>query len=135
MQLQNKTNMIEQKINSSTCMNCITVPTGPPTDVTASDVAARSFKMSWEDLTCDDLGGETLRYSYELTSRFGIVSDETPLKSVTFLNLRCGTEYTFRVAAITADGVGPLSDGVIVKTLRSEGKYIIFTKILPQKTR
>ena len=116
-------------------MNCITVPTGPPTDVAASDVTANSFKISWGGLTCDDLGGETLRYSYELTSRFGTVSDETPLKSDTLSNLRCGTEYTFRVAAVTTDGVGPFSDGLIVKTLRSEGKYIIFisTEILLQK--
>ena len=106
----------------------VTVATGPPTDVTASDVTANSFKMSWEDLTCDDLDGETLRYSYELTSRFGLISDETSLISATFSNLRCGTAYTFRVAAITDNGVGLYSNEVTVETLKSEGKFILILK-------
>ena len=82
--------------------------------------------MSWKDIACDNLDSETLRYSYELTSRFGTVSDQTSLISATFLDLTCGTAYTFRVAVIADNGVvGLYSDEVIVETLKSEGKFIL----------
>ncbi len=91
-------------------------------------MSSSSASATWNDVPCDELGSnDVLRYDYELVSHNGVITGYVTSNTVSFSNLQCNTEYTFRVKAVTRvtneDGEGPFSEDVTARTYKSEGKH------------
>ena len=96
-------------------------PSGPPTDVRATDITPTTITVQWGLVNCIDRNGEITGYSVRyrvgttVNSR-GTVSDTV----ATIEGLKPSTRYTIEVAAVNDIDTGPYSTGIEAET---DGEY------------
>ncbi|XP_072023791.1 receptor-type tyrosine-protein phosphatase F-like [Amphiura filiformis] len=88
------------------------VPILPPANVqvTATD---RMIDFTWDLVPCGSRMGahNTYRFEFEpYTPERRVLNATTPRTGFTRPQVKCNTEYTFRVAAVTNTGTGPFSE-------------------------
>ncbi|XP_072041260.1 putative receptor-type tyrosine-protein phosphatase mosPTP-1 [Amphiura filiformis] len=84
-------------------------PQSFPSNVTAYDVSSNEIRLRWSQPPCGSRHGKIVKYSYVLQNVAGVIAKDgfTEAGNVTLRNLSPFTNYTFRVAAMTAVGRGP----------------------------
>ena len=104
----------------------ITVPSGPPTNLTVSPLSSTSVWLSWGLPNPEDRNGIIRQYIIHVELPFGEVpSILTASSSFTVSALRPFTTYLFSVAAITI-GVGPATERISVQTF-TDGMWCTYS--------
>ena len=100
-----------------------TVPSGPPTNVRATDITPTTITVQWGSVNCIDRNGEIRGYMVQYRevgtteNRRDTVSDTV----ATITGLKPSTRYTIEVAAVNDEGTGPYSSGIVEET---DGEYV-----------
>uniref|UniRef100_A0A7N8WX80 DCC netrin 1 receptor n=1 Tax=Mastacembelus armatus TaxID=205130 RepID=A0A7N8WX80_9TELE len=107
---------------ASDIMSVITqsdVPSAPPQNITLEVVLSRSIKVSWQPPPHSTQNGIITAYKikYRKTGRRGDQEAIEPNNFwYLFTGLEKGSQYSFQVAAMTANGTGPASDWYTAET-------------------
>ena len=107
---------------------------GPPQSVMMSSVTSSSITVQWGRVSCIDRNSEITGY----TVRYGQTgSTTTVMESVsgtsdsdrmfTASGLIPRTSYTFEVAAVSSEGTGLFSTGIVMETSVHNGNYSILS--------
>ena len=97
-------------------------PSGPPTNVRATDIIPTTITVQWGEVNCIDRNGEITGYMVQYRevgtteSRRDTASDTV----ATITGLKPSTRYTIEVAAVNDEGTGPYSSGIEAETV---GEY------------
>uniref|UniRef100_A0A669E647 DCC netrin 1 receptor n=1 Tax=Oreochromis niloticus TaxID=8128 RepID=A0A669E647_ORENI len=95
------------------------VPSAPPQNITLEVVLSRSIKVSWQPPPRSAQNGIITAYKikYRKTGRRGDQEAIEPNNFwYLFTGLEKGSQYSFQVAAMTANGTGPASDWYTAET-------------------
>uniref|UniRef100_A0A4W6F4F2 DCC netrin 1 receptor n=1 Tax=Lates calcarifer TaxID=8187 RepID=A0A4W6F4F2_LATCA len=95
------------------------VPSAPPQNITLEVVLSRSIKVSWQPPVRSAQNGIITAYKikYRKTGRRGDQEAIEPNNFwYLFTGLEKGSQYSFQVAAMTANGTGPASDWYTAET-------------------
>ncbi|XP_076613541.1 netrin receptor DCC isoform X4 [Chaetodon auriga] len=95
------------------------VPSAPPQNITLEVVLSRSIKVSWQPPPHSTQNGIITAYKikYRKTGRRGDQEAIEPNNFwYLFTGLEKGSQYSFQVAAMTANGTGPASDWYTTET-------------------
>ncbi|KAL4005113.1 hypothetical protein ACER0C_004826 [Sarotherodon galilaeus] len=95
------------------------VPSAPPQNITLEVVLSRSIKVSWQPPPRSAQNGIITAYKikYRKTGRRGDQEAIEPNNFwYLFTGLEKGSQYSFQVAAMTANGTGPSSDWYTAET-------------------
>ncbi|XP_074473504.1 netrin receptor DCC isoform X2 [Sebastes fasciatus] len=95
------------------------VPSAPPQNITLEVVLSRSIKVSWQPPPRSAQNGIISAYKikYRKTGRRGDQEAIEPNNFwYLFTGLEKGSQYSFQVAAMTANGTGPASDWYTAET-------------------
>uniref|UniRef100_A0A8C4EIZ9 Netrin receptor DCC n=1 Tax=Dicentrarchus labrax TaxID=13489 RepID=A0A8C4EIZ9_DICLA len=95
------------------------VPSAPPQNITLEVVLSRSIKVSWQPPPRSAQNGIITAYKikYRKTGRRGDQEAIEPNNFwYLFTGLEKGSQYSFQVAAMTANGTGPASDWCTAET-------------------
>uniref|UniRef100_A0A3Q0S7A9 DCC netrin 1 receptor n=1 Tax=Amphilophus citrinellus TaxID=61819 RepID=A0A3Q0S7A9_AMPCI len=95
------------------------VPSAPPQNITLEVVLSRSIKVSWQPPPRGAQNGIITAYKikYRKTGRRGDQEAIEPNNLwYLFTGLEKGSQYSFQVAAMTANGTGPASDWYTAET-------------------
>ncbi|XP_047228250.1 netrin receptor DCC [Girardinichthys multiradiatus] len=95
------------------------VPSAPPQNITLEVVLSRSIKVSWQPPPRSAQNGIITAYKikYRKTGRRGDQEAIEPNNFwYLFTGLEKGSQYSFQVAAMTANGTGPPSDWYMAQT-------------------
>ncbi|XP_055754341.1 netrin receptor DCC-like, partial [Salvelinus fontinalis] len=96
-----------------------TVPSGPPQNISLEVVLSRSIKLSWQPPPPNSQNGFITGYKlrYRKTGRRGDQEAIEPNNFwYLFTGLEKGSQYSFQVAAMTANGTGPASEWFTAET-------------------
>ena len=109
---------------------CITVPTSPPQNVTATVLSSTEIQVNWTEALEMDQNGIITEYEvmYEPLMTFGVLTNEILVVdslnlSIDLMYLEEFVEYNISVRAYTSMGPGPYSMGIIRRTFE-DGMYI-----------
>ncbi|XP_072027763.1 uncharacterized protein [Amphiura filiformis] len=112
-------------------------PFSAPSDVMATFVTSNSISYQWSEVSCGSRRGEILAYLYFVTDerRQELFSNATTKSlTVTIGKLTPFANYRFEVAAITKEGVGPLSEPIYMTTNQTApGAPILLTVVKATK--
>ena len=117
-------------MRSASTFTPITAPSGPPPSVMMSSVTSSSITVQWDRVSCIDrnseITGYTVRYGQtgSTTTVMELVSG-TSDRMFTASGLIPRTSYTFEVAAVSSEGTGPFSTGIVMDTSVHNGNYSI----------
>ncbi|KAK6322888.1 hypothetical protein J4Q44_G00076800, partial [Coregonus suidteri] len=95
------------------------VPSGPPQNISLEVVLSRSIKVSWQPPPPNSQNGFITGYKlrYRKTGRRGDQEAIEPNNFwYLFTGLEKGSQYSFQVAAMTANGTGPASEWFTAET-------------------
>ena len=101
-------------------------PTGKPRILTAKNVTDTLLELAWNREDCRGRNGEITGYvvqynedhdSDDVMNMFVVLVEGEPSQSGTIDSLSPNTSYMFQVAAVNANGTGPLSEPYSVTTL------------------
>ncbi|KAM9540273.1 LOW QUALITY PROTEIN: netrin receptor DCC [Salvelinus alpinus] len=95
------------------------VPSGPPQNISLEVVLSRSIKLSWQPPPPNSQNGFITGYKlrYRKTGRRGDQEAIEPNNFwYLFTGLEKGSQYSFQVAAMTANGTGPASEWFTAET-------------------
>ena len=92
-----------------------------------SDVTSSSITVQWDGVPCIHHNGDITGYSVQ----YGVAGSQNTQNNIsvsgatkaTISNLRSGTNYWIKIAAVNSIGTGPFSEAVSKETL-VEGKYL-----------
>ena len=93
-------------------------PTGFPQGITPS-VTSRSVNVSWNEIECIEHNGMITNYTVEFSSLEGSVIPGVLMvngRRFTASGLAPFTNYTFQVAGVNSNGVGPFSNVTTIQT-------------------
>uniref|UniRef100_A0A663MD51 Neogenin 1 n=1 Tax=Athene cunicularia TaxID=194338 RepID=A0A663MD51_ATHCN len=94
------------------------VPSAPPQNLTLEVRNSKSIMLHWQPPPAGTHSGQItgykIRYRKIWNSSIGI------LDTLCLLGLERGTEYSFRVAALTVNGTGPATDWISAETFESD---------------
>ena len=93
----------------------VIVPTGSPQGITPS-VTSRSVSVSWNEIECIERNGMITNYTVEFSSLGGSGVLMVNERRFNASGLTPFTNYTFRVAGINSNGVGPFSGVTTIQT-------------------
>ncbi|XP_077569018.1 neogenin 1a isoform X8 [Stigmatopora nigra] len=100
------------------------VPSAPPQNFTLEVQNSKSIMLRWQPPPSNSQNGEITGYKirYRKGSRRSEAADTTGGTQLSKLidGLERGTEYSFRVAAITVNGTGPATDWTTAETFESD---------------
>ncbi|XP_077447826.1 neogenin 1a isoform X12 [Stigmatopora argus] len=100
------------------------VPSAPPQNFTLEVQNSKSIMLRWQPPPSNSQNGEITGYKirYRKGSRRSEAADTTGGTQLSKLidGLERGTEYSFRVAAITVNGTGPATDWTTSETFESD---------------
>ena len=97
-----------------------TAPTGVPRDVVPS-TTSRSVSVSWTAIDCIERNGVITGYTVEFQEQGGArIPGEVVGQTFTASGLTPHTNYTFRVAGVNRNGMGPFSS-IIAITANEDG--------------
>ena len=98
------------------------VPSGPPTNVTATSLSSTSIKLTWMPPPLHNQNGiirEYIIHYYVSETRESVVKQSPDNYTSTIItDLQPYYTYSFKVAAVTV-GAGPLSTEFTIRTLES----------------
>ena len=97
-----------------------TAPTGPPLNLTASNVSPDSILLSWDPPSADEQNGEIILYYINIVEEFssdGGAQLTSHTNSLEITNLNPFTTYFIEAAAATLVGTGPFTTSITVTTL------------------
>ncbi|XP_045548617.1 netrin receptor DCC isoform X3 [Salmo salar] len=95
------------------------VPSGPPQNISLEVVLSRSIKVSWQPPPPNSQNGFITGYKlrYRKTGRRGDQEAIEPNNFwYLFTGLEKGSQYSFQIAAMTANGTGPASEWFTAET-------------------
>jgi hypothetical protein len=99
------------------------IPSGPPTNVTATSLSSTSIKLTWMPPPLHNQNGiirEYIIHYYVSETRESVVKQSPDNYTSTIItDLQPYYTYSFKVAAVTV-GAGPLSTEFTIRTLESE---------------
>lgn len=103
---------------------CNTAPSGPPQNFVAT-VEGNSITLSWEPPLPEFRNGIINSYTLSCDAEDGTNIDLilNAVSQISLYDLSPNTEYTCRVAASTAPGMGPYTADISVTT---EGTYLFY---------
>ena len=107
-------------------------PAGFPQGITSS-VTARSVNVSWNEIECIERNGMITNYTVEFSSLEGsVIPGVLMVDERRFIasGLAPFTNYTFRVAGVNSNGIGPFSNITMIETAedsRFDLNYPLFT--------
>ncbi|XP_056881285.1 neogenin 1a isoform X10 [Takifugu flavidus] len=100
------------------------VPSAPPQNLTLEVQNSKSIMLRWQPPPPNSQNGEIINYKikYRKGSRRSETSDSTSGTQLFKLisGLERGTEYSFRVSAITVNGTGPATEWTTAETFESD---------------
>uniref|UniRef100_H3CW15 Neogenin 1b n=1 Tax=Tetraodon nigroviridis TaxID=99883 RepID=H3CW15_TETNG len=100
------------------------VPSAPPQNLTLEVQNSKSIMLRWQPPPPSSQNGEIINYKikYRKGSRRSETSDSTSGSQLFKLisGLERGTEYSFRVSAMTVNGTGPATDWTTAETFESD---------------
>uniref|UniRef100_H2UZD4 Neogenin 1b n=1 Tax=Takifugu rubripes TaxID=31033 RepID=H2UZD4_TAKRU len=100
------------------------VPSAPPQNLTLEVQNSKSIMLRWQPPPPNSQNGEIINYKikYRKGSRRSETSDSTSGTQLFMLisGLERGTEYSFRVSAITVNGTGPATEWTTAETFESD---------------
>ena len=105
-------------------------PSGPPQSVMTSSVTSSSITVQWDRVSCIHRNSEITGYTVRYQTGGAIIVNESKLTSgisdsdrvFTASGLIPRTNYTFEVAAVSSEGIGPFSTGTTTETTVPEGE-------------
>ena len=114
-------------ISSLVLIECLSVPSHPPLNLTAYNTSSTSFNVTWNEIPNEHKNGiilgYTIRYGF---SRTGF-TNKTVLNGTTRHTELTGLEkyklYSIQILGFTVKGYGNLSEPVIVRTAE-DGKWL-----------
>ena len=103
-------------------INChiFSAPTEGPSNIILQSSTNSSLTVSWDDIPCTGRNGLITGYRYRLqrvSDNSIIVTDDTPMTTVTISDLIPDTEYYFNVGAKSERSDGPTSENVLFQTM------------------
>ncbi|NXK37326.1 NEO1 protein, partial [Piprites chloris] len=100
------------------------VPSAPPQNLTLEVRNSKSILLQWQPPPAGTQSGQIIGYKirYRKVSRKSDVTESVGGTQLSQLieGLERGTEYSFRVAAMTVNGTGPATDWVSAETFESD---------------
>lgn len=105
------------------CQTYSDIPSSSPENVSADVQSATSVIVHWNAPSDDHVNGLLTGYRIEHkqtedeTSRMSVTATDASQRTISFMDLLPGTEYSFSVMALTRNGSGPSSPLVVVSTL------------------
>ncbi|CAF99906.1 unnamed protein product, partial [Tetraodon nigroviridis] len=109
---------------ANVCSPSSTVPSAPPQNLTLEVQNSKSIMLRWQPPPPSSQNGEIINYKikYRKGSRRSETSDSTSGSQLFKLisGLERGTEYSFRVSAMTVNGTGPATDWTTAETFESD---------------
>lgn len=100
------------------------VPSGPPQNLTLEVQNSKSIMVRWQPPLLNAQNGEIINYKirYRKGSRRSEAAEMTAGTQLSKLidGLERGTEYSFRVSAITVNGTGPATEWTTAETFESD---------------
>ena len=81
-------------------------------------MTARSVNVSWNEIECIERNGMITNYTVEFSSLGGSIIPGVLMvkRRFTASGLTPFTNYTFRVAGVNSNGIGPFSNITIIET-------------------
>ena len=98
-------------------------PSAPPQDVTTVVINSTSISVYWNPPPLPDQNGDIIGYQLMITNHnrsnsSAFIVKITNVTSYVAINLQEFEVYSFKIAAMTAIGLGPFSDAVTNQTLQ-----------------
>ena len=107
-------------------LHSTSVPSGPPTNVSAALVLSTNFTLTWHPPAAGERNGIITGYNISITSLSSPFEDAlkyfTTSLTITVDSLDPHTAYICTVAANTVIGMGPYSIDLFVRT-QQDGRY------------
>ena len=108
------------------------VPSGPPSNVSAITTAPTSVNISWNQLPNIDRNGVIITYEVQFSWNMGNVQLDTiyantsgASNQLVFNRLQECVQYSISVRAYTSQGHGPFSAAVLDSSLNSESTIVL----------
>ena len=98
-------------------------PSAPPQDVTTMVINSTSISVYWNPPPLSDQNGDIIGYQLMITNQnrsnsSAFIANITNVTSYVAIGLQEFEVFSFRIAAMTAIGLGPFSDAVTNQTLQ-----------------
>ena len=110
-------------------------PSGPPTNISTSDVKSFSITVQWGLVNCIQRNGiitdYNVRYKVEGSHHIQNMRVNNSSTEVTITGLHSATIYSMEVAAVNNAGTGVYSAAIIVTTKRTYCAYKILISFIP----